>query len=291
MRSLNEILLPTDFSPRSADVAHFAGSIARYFNSRITLLNVLPPINPAFAALGDAAVLDDVLARQKQATECHLNLFLAEELDGICVKRLVAEGDAAQVIADYAASEHTSLIMMPTRGYTAFRRFLLGSVTAKVLHDVICPVWTSSHITNGHPALAAVPKVIACAIDPTPEGQTVMQWASDLAADLQAGLIVVHAIPSLELHPETYYLEANIRKAQIGEARAKITAFLQRTRMPDAEVRVEGGSVSTVVRSVIEDSRADLLVIGRASGNGMLGRLRTHSYTLIRESPCPVISI
>jgi hypothetical protein len=49
--------------------------------------------------------------------------------------------------------------------------------------------------------------------------------------------------------------------------------------------------VSTVVRSVVEDSRADLLIIGRASGKGIVGRLRTHSYALIRESPCPVISI
>jgi nucleotide-binding universal stress UspA family protein len=61
--------------------------------------------------------------------------------------------------------------------------------------------------------------------------------------------------------------------------------------LPGAEVRVEGGSVSKVVRSVVEDSGADLLIVGRSSNGGMMGVGRTHSYALIRESTCPVISI
>lgn len=291
MRSLNEILLPTDFSPRGVEVAHYAAGVAQQFNSKITLLHVLPPINPAWAAMGNAAVVDEVLARQQEETSNRLNLFLTDELRGIAVKRMVGEGDPAQVIAEYAASERVGLIMMPTRGCSPFRRFLLGSVAAKVLHDVNCPVWTSSHITDGHSAVSTIPKVIVCATDPTADGSAILQWASDLATDFQARLIVVHAIPSLEFHPETYFLEADMRKALIGDAHAKIAKVLQGSRTPGAEIRVEGGNVLTVVRSVIEDSQADLLIIGRASGKGMLGRLRTYSYALIRESPCPVISI
>ena len=34
---------------------------------------------------------------------------------------------------------------MPTHGFGPLRRFLLGSVAAKVLHDAQCPVWTSVH--------------------------------------------------------------------------------------------------------------------------------------------------
>jgi len=291
MRPLNEILLPTDFSPPSAEVARYAAGVARHSNSTLTLLNVLPPVNPAWAAMGNASVLDEVLTHQNEEAGDRLNLFLTGELGGICVKRVVNEGDPAEVITEYAASEHVGLIMMSTRGCSAFRRFLLGSVTAKVLHDVSCPVWTSSHVASAHSPVSVIPKVIVCAADPAPDGQRIIQWASELAADLQAVLIVAHAIPSLEVHPETYFLEADMRRALIADARAKIIKVLQGSRTPDAEARVEGGNVSTVVRSVIEDSGADLLVIGRASGNGMLGRLRTHSYALIRESPCPVISI
>lgn len=291
MRSLNEILLPTDFSPRSEDVARYAASIARQFKSKVTVLHVFPPINPAWAAIGNAAVLNEVTSYQTEATFNRLSLFLGDDLGAMDVKRLVVEGDPATVITEYANERKTGLIMMATRGCAGFRRFLLGSVTAKVLHDANCPIWTSSHIIDGHPTVSVIPKVIVCAIDLTPAGDVIVQWASELASDLQARLLVVHAIPSLEFNPQTYYLELEMRRALINDARGKIARVVEGSHTPGAEIRVEGGAVSTIVRSVIEDNRADLLIIGRASGKGMLGRLRTHSYALIRESPCPVISI
>lgn len=291
MHSLNEILLPTDFSPRSADVARYAAGVAQHFKSKITLLHVLDPINPAWLTGENSAVIEEIFANQKADATERLNRFLAEELRGVTVERILSEGYPAEVITRYCASKAVGLIMMPTRGCSAFRRFLLGSVAAKVLHDVSCPVWTSSHITDGRSSASVIPKVIVCAIDPASRGEEVLTWAADLSAELHARLIVSHAIPSLEFHPETYYLEADMRTALIRDARAKISKVLHGTRMPSAEVRADGGSVSAVVRSTVEDSHADLLIIGRASNKGILGRLRTHSYTLIRESPCPVISI
>jgi nucleotide-binding universal stress UspA family protein len=291
MRSLNEILLPTDLSPRSADVTHYAAGIARRFRSRLTLLHVLPALNPVWASMGDAALADEVLQHQREATEDRLDRCLTRELRGLDVRCLVREGDPATVITEYAAAEHPGLIMMATRGCAGFRRFLLGSVAAKILHDVSCPVWTSSHVVDGRPAAAVIPKIIVCAVDANAAGEATLEWASDLAADLHARLIAAHAIPSLEFHPETYFLEADRRRSLMRDARAKISRVIAASRTPDAEVRVDGGSVAAVVRSVVEDTGAGLLIIGRASCNGMLGRLRTHSYLLIREAPCPVISI
>lgn len=291
MRSLNEILLPTDFALPSVEVAHYASALARHFGSRLTLLNVLPPINPAWAAMLNSAVFDEVLTRQKEETIDRLNKWLAAELQGLCVKRLVLEGDPAEVITEYAASDHVELIVMATRGCEGFRRFLLGSVTAKVLHDVGCPVLTGTHTAAAHPLVSVIPKVIVCAVGSGPEAQRIVQWASELAVDLQAVLVVTHAIPSLEVRPETYFLEADMRRALMADERARVIKLLEGSRTPDARVRVEGGNVSTVVRSVIEDCKAGLLIIGRSSKNGPLGRLRTHSYALIRESLCPVLSI
>jgi nucleotide-binding universal stress UspA family protein len=59
----------------------------------------------------------------------------------------------------------------------------------------------------------------------------------------------------------------------------------------DATIYIQGGSAAKVVRAVAQDHRADLVVIGRASGAGNMGRLRTDSYAIIRESPCPVVSV
>ena len=290
MRPLREILLPTDFSPPCVDLAPYAAGVARPFSSKITLLHVLAPLNPAFAAFGSGAMVEEVLAHQMEETCNSLNSFLADEFRGIPVKRIVSEGDPAETITGYCASERVGLVMMPTRGCAAYRRLILGSVTTKVLQDVNCPVWTSSHVADRH-TVSPIPKVIVCAIGWGPGGAPILKWTADLAAGLQARLVVVHALSSSEFHLETHSPGTEIRRV-LDDAYARISNVLHGSPLPGAEVRVEGGSsVPEVIHSVVEDSRADLLIIGRTSNGGMMGQLRTHSYTLIRESGCPVISI
>jgi nucleotide-binding universal stress UspA family protein len=290
MRPLHEILLPTDFSPPCVDVARHAAGIARHFRSKITLLHVLAPLSPAFAAFGSMAMLGEVLVHQKEETCNSLKRYLADDFRGIPVKHVVSEGDPAEIIPTYCASERVGLVMMPTRGCATFRRFLMGSATAKILQDVDCPVWTSSRIADRHTAVSPIPKVIVCAIDRGPESDLILEWAADLASGVQARLIVAHAISSLKLHLEAHFPRSGIRRV-LEDAHARISGVLHGRPLPGAEVRVEGGSVSRVVRSVVADSRADLLIVGRSSNGGMMGRSRTRSYALIRESTCPVISI
>jgi nucleotide-binding universal stress UspA family protein len=207
------------------------------------------------------------------------------------VRRAVYEGDPGEMIASHCAEERVGLVMMPTTGCDALRRFVFGSVTAKVLHDVGCPVWTTAHLRDrGWPSFRT-PEVIVCATDLMTESEPILRWAIELAANLNAQLIVAHAIPSLEFQPETYDLECDIRRGLIANAHAKIWDMLHGSPLAGSEAVVKGGRVSTVVHSVVEDRSADLLVIGRPSRTDALGRLRTHSYDLIRESSCPVISI
>jgi nucleotide-binding universal stress UspA family protein len=37
--------------------------------------------------------------------------------------------------------------------------------------------------------------------------------------------------------------------------------------------------------------QADLVIIGRGHADRALGRLRSHTYNIIRNAPCPVISV
>ena len=58
-----------------------------------------------------------------------------------------------------------------------------------------------------------------------------------------------------------------------------------------ARVRIATGAVAGAVSAVAQSEQADLVVIGRHSGRGLLGRLRDTAYAIIRESPCPVVSV
>jgi Universal stress protein family len=59
--------------------------------------------------------------------------------------------------------------MMPTRGSGRFRAFVLGSVTAKVLNDAECPVWTDAHMEEHQREMDLGIHNIVCAADDTEE--------------------------------------------------------------------------------------------------------------------------
>jgi nucleotide-binding universal stress UspA family protein len=57
------------------------------------------------------------------------------------------------------------------------------------------------------------------------------------------------------------------------------------------EVAVLPGDPPKVICSEAARLHADLVVIGRGSAAGVFGRLRTNAYAIIRQSPCPVVSV
>ena len=56
------------------------------------------------------------------------------------IETRINHGDAAAVIVDTAVDEDVDLIVMSTHGYSGFSRWLLGSVTERVLRHAPCPV-------------------------------------------------------------------------------------------------------------------------------------------------------
>ncbi len=290
---MKHILLPVDFSPRTQTAVRYATTLAGRFHASLTVLQVLVPVNVALevAGGGGGILVQEVLARQKSDTEKKLQAFLADDLRDLEVDRILAEGEPALTIVDYARSNNVDLIVMPTRGCGVFRRFLLGSVAAKVLHDAPCPVLTTQHAEEVQFDFDWKIREILCAVNPGSGDDNAMRWAHDFASAFQARLSIVHAMPSMTLSPETYYLESYMGRVLAGDARERITRMLSAASAIDATIHIQHGSAANVVRAAAEDYRADLVVIGRAAGNGNRGRLRTDSYAIIRESPCPVVSV
>jgi nucleotide-binding universal stress UspA family protein len=59
----------------------------------------------------------------------------------------------------------------------------------------------------------------------------------------------------------------------------------------NAELGLESGEASRQICAAAGHFGVDVLVIGRGSAAGIFGRLRTNAYAIIRESPCPVVSV
>jgi nucleotide-binding universal stress UspA family protein len=288
MRAFQKILFPVDMSDSCTATAPFVEAMARRYNADLTLLHVLEmPSGLIPDWYGGAVPVIDTSAIWQAETEAAKS-YLTDKFQGIKVHRVTVEGNAAETIDDYARENGTDLIMMPTHGYGLFRTLLLGSVTAKVLHDTPCPVWTGVHV-EAAPAVSPEFATIVCAVDRTEDSIATMRFACRLAHDNQASLTLVHAIPGAEVAPEKYfdtdlraYLEQDARKA-IGQ--------MQQAAGVGAPLCLGAGEVPNVVRDAALGHSADLVVIGRGHATRTLGRLRSNVYSIIREAPCPVISV
>jgi nucleotide-binding universal stress UspA family protein len=292
MLPFERILFPVDFSERSASAATSVAQFARRFHAEVTMVHVLEaPFRHFSGAEVGMGFTPDEVQKQRSRTEMELEQYLQGRFDGITVKRLVLEGDPAQEIVSYAHSRQMSLIMMPTHGYGRFRRFILGSVTAKVLHDANCPVWTGAHIEhNLAEEGGGCCRSLVCCLDLGPRSQAILEWAARIAKEFGARLTLVHSIAATEARPDRYFNE-EFHVAARKAAQQEIARIQKLAGAGEAEVRIEAGDASKVAFRVAQDADADLLIIGRGSNETILGRMRTHAYAIIRESPCPVISV
>ena len=288
MLGVKHILFPLDFSDRSCGAVPFVEAMASRFGAKVTLLSVAQPFY--YAGMGDPGgpvllYTDEIMNELKT----RLDTALVKEFAHLPVERVAELGDPAQVILDFAHNHGVDLIMMPTHGYGPFRSLLLGSVTAKVLHDAECPVWTATHVEEGPSREHVKTKTILCAVDNTPKSIPLMQWVAELSKATGATLRLVHAVPGMEGWP-AQQIDSQFEEEMRQEARKQITN-MQISAGIDAPLCIAVGNVADAVREEARRHGADLVVIGRGVLHEKLGRLRTHAYGIIRHAPCPVLSV
>jgi nucleotide-binding universal stress UspA family protein len=222
--------------------------------------------------------------------EERLEEFFTEELASVVVHRAVVLGDPAPEIVRRAHAEVFDLIVMPTHGYGPFRRLLLGSVTAKVLHDADCPVLTGPHMEQVAMDHAVKFQKIVCALDLGPHSPAVLEWAAKFSQSLSAELAIVHALTIGEARVGSFYFDPDWRTQLINSARSRITYLCENAPVLP-QVCVETGDAPHVVAGVARRIGADLVIIGRSSAPGIAGRLRENAYAIVRGSPCAVLSV
>lgn len=285
MPSFKNILFPVDFSARCEGAAPFVADMARRNGAKVTLLSTAQPYYPAVM---EAPLIDPQEVLQELKTT--LDASFADQFKGIEVNRVALLGDAAHEIVCWVKTHGIDLVMMPSHGYGPFRHLLLGSVTAKVLHDSPCAVWTTAH-TGTPPDMQhlGLKMKILCAVDNSPDSLNVMRFAASFAKDIGADLRLVNVVPGVEAWPERQ-MDVEFEEQLRENAKQRI-AELQTTAKTDVPACVAVGPIADCVAEEAERHGADLLVIGRGAINETLGRLRTHVYGLIRLSPCPVLSV
>jgi nucleotide-binding universal stress UspA family protein len=286
MLPICHILLPTDFSDRSADMAEYVKSLARTYNSRISLLHVAEYVFVGPTGAGLPPIPLETPLERIEELEAMLDTFAAEHFSGITAQRTVLKGDVATQIVDYAQTEGVDLIAMPTHGRGILRRFLLGSITAKVLHDAKVPVLTGAHFGSHPNENAGKFNRILCSVSLDEHSRSTLTFAAGLAGDLGAKLGIVHALP-VEAVRHAITFGADRENELIQTCKLKILQ-LEKDIGITADVFVKIGKPVETVCHLAKSIHGDLVIVGRSTGDGVLTGT---AYDLIRESPSPVISV
>ena len=145
------------------------------------------------------------------------------------VKCLVRKGDAASEIVEIAREESVDLIVMPTHGYNGFYRYLIGSVTAKVIHDSECPVLTSAHWRMTPPNLPI--KHVLCGVTYSDHSVETLRRAVEVAGEFKAKLTLANVTPSVELRAWGNYVDRPWRDELVLGASEQLAKLQQQVRV------------------------------------------------------------
>jgi nucleotide-binding universal stress UspA family protein len=211
---------------------------------------------------------------------------MATALQGLNIRRKLVTGDVAKAIVQTAEEDQADLIMMPSFSFT-FSQFLMGSVTAKVLHGTEIPVWTGAHIET-RPADKFAIRNVLCGVDFGPRTDITVSWAAQLAEEFRARLTLAHATASVESWgPGGNLIDQEWKEALVGSASRQM-AKLQQEKCIKAEVFIGSGDVPKVLSQAAKKTKADLLVTGCYPYRG---HLRTHGYGIICAVQVPVLNV
>ncbi len=136
-----KILIPTDGSEHANRAAKHALWIAKESGAEILALSVIE--TAAFIGLpADDLIMSTKNLLEEEASRALDKLKNLVKDSGYNIKLTlnIDEGSAADTILKVAEKENVDLIVMGTSGKHGIDRFLLGSVTEKVVRHATCPV-------------------------------------------------------------------------------------------------------------------------------------------------------
>ncbi len=284
MLPFRKIAFPVDYSDACRSIVPFVKSAVEHFQAELMLIHAYGPEGLSFIDLPIAS--PDLPKKVREFEQQRLRDFAQENFPAVPSECIIELGEAGSVIHSTLNHQASDLVMLPTHGRGPVRRLVLGSTTTKVLHDVSCAVWTA---TSG--AISAhTPKYksIVGAVDDSNESVGVMKAVAALAESYGAKMSFIHV---LGLPPMTMEIDyAAIRNDLMEGARQHLRESLANVGI-DAPHGVIEGSIVTGLHQWTEEHKADLLVTGRGHAQGGLGRVWSNLYSIVRESPCPVLSI
>jgi nucleotide-binding universal stress UspA family protein len=286
MLPFRKILFPVDYSEPCLAILPYVKETLRHFGATLSLVHSYGPEALAFS---DLPITDPGLASDARAEEeKRLKAFAEKEFAGTNVDTFVELGEAGSAIHRVVQHQGADLVMLATHGRGPVRRLLLGSVAAKVLHDISPAVWTGTGSAIADHVPSPAYKKILCAIDTGEESAGILKAAHALAVSYGAELCAINTVEMPMVSIEAGFTTF---EPELMEAAEESLKNLKTKLGIDCAHSVIRGFVPEAVCDEAARIKADLIVVGRGHMQGAVSRMWSHLYGIVRRSPCPVLSI
>ena len=284
------ILIPTDGSDHAVRAAEHAMALARAFDASVRVIGVVD-IQGA-AGPFNAGGVDDAFVEtlQSQARE---SIEAVEALTDQRVETDIIDGTPANCIVEDAAEFDADLIVMGTHGRTGVHRYVVGSVTERVVRLADAPVLTARAGVELGPAGDCDDVLIPT--DGSDLASVAVEHGIAIAERFDARVHAVSIVDVGDLAMRVEYTPPTEALERAREQRTEATeAIADRAREADLDVRtaVREGFPAEGLIEYADEEGIDLLAMGTHGRTG-LNRFLLGSTTerIIRHADAPVLAV
>jgi len=291
------IICTTDFSDLSNRAIPFAVSLTKEFGAKLYFCHVIGL--PSTAIYGEI-LLDPTEQQEKAVRYAHEQLASLIDPQAVDWEAFIATGHTADEISRLAQEKSADLVIAATHGRSGLKRFLLGSVTERLMRILPCPLLVIPEPAADAPDLIDQPlrfQHILIGCDFSADANLAFQHGLSLAQEFQSELHLVHVIekPAYPIPVDkTAGTEDDFQSVMRNHVKEKLAALIPPEAMhwctPNM-VLLEGQPDEELTRYAVSRN-IDLIVLG-VRGQSLVEKLFVGSTTdrVVRRAPCPVLSV
>jgi len=290
-----QILVPVDFSEHASSALGHAAVLAGVTGGQLQLVHVVEHTvlsHPSFWS-AEPALADELHTQALGTAQQLIDRFIQEHspILGASTSGRVVSGSVPGALVDYASESGAGLIVVSTHGRTGFARWLMGSVSERLLRVAPCSVLV---VRGGRPGTAPEIRRLLCAVDLSEHSRRALEVAAQLARGLGASLEVLHAW-AVPFHVDAGASRDGLLERMRDNAHAELDAFIARAALPPdtlVSTSVVSGPPTAAITEHVASSHPDLLVLG-THGYGGVKRMVLGSVAeaLARYSSCATLVV
>jgi len=298
MIDVKKILVPVDFSEPSKTAVTYGLSLALQFNARLMLAHIVPTSTALIYTFPTESF--EFEKKQVQSAKLVLGSLVPEDYrERVGLQTIVKVGEVRSEILGLVAEEEIDLVVMGTHGRSAFERFVLGSLTERMLRKVPVPILTVSRLDPSKElhTIGPVPlRHVLYATDLSDRAEPGLKFSVELARGTGARLTVLHVFKAMETiywSAEGGFLTNELDTLRQDTFR-RLQDSIQNAQSDDVKIvptMLEGTPVTEIL-AFADEENVDMIVIN-LQGKSVVERalLGSTAERVIRSAHVPVLSI